>query len=76
MVNIHTLESDTLNANAVKETVLEKLISEKILTKEVAEEFADKWQVIIVPPSWFKRWANKFGITDNDSRYKIVKFED
>jgi hypothetical protein len=73
---ISIAEADTLNANAVKEIVLNRLVTEKIITKKQGEDFTYKWQVIIVKPSWFKRWASKLKITDDEGIYKIVKFED
>ena len=72
-----TLEDDIKNANTVKELVIERLVKDKVITSQQAEEYADKWQVIIIKPSWFERWMEKLNIkTPNRYRFKYVKFED
>jgi hypothetical protein len=72
-----TLEEDIKNANTVKEVVIERLLKDKVLTEEQAEEYMDKWQMIIIKPSWFERWMEKLNIkTPNSYRFKYVRFED
>lgn len=72
-----TLEEDTLNANVVKELVIQKLYKDGMLNEEQALTYIEKWQVVIFKPTWFKRWMEKFVTTNKDSyRYKYVKFED
>jgi hypothetical protein len=72
-----TLEEDIKNANTVKEVVIERLLKDKVLTEEQAEEYMDKWQMIIIKPSWFERWMEKLKIkTPNNYRFKYVRFED
>jgi hypothetical protein len=72
-----TLEEDIKNANTVKEVVIERLLKDKVLTEEQAEEYMDKWQMIIIKPSWFERWMEKLNIkTPNNYRFKYVRFED
>ena len=72
-----TLEDDIKNANTVKEVVIERLLKDKVLTEEQAEEYMDKWQMIIIKPSWFERWMEKLNIkTPNNYRFKYVRFED
>ena len=72
-----TLEEDIKNANTVKEVVIERLLKDKVLTEEQAEEYTDKWQMIIIKPSWFERWMEKLNIkTPNNYRFKYVRFED
>jgi hypothetical protein len=72
-----TLEEDTLNANVVKELVIQKLYDNGVLDDEQAKAYVEKWQVIVYKPTWFKRWMEKFITTNKDTyRYKYVKFED
>jgi len=72
-----TLEEDIKNANTVKDLVIQRLLDDKVITDQQAEDYADKWQVIIIKPSWFERWMEKLKIkTPNSYRFKYVKFED
>lgn len=72
-----TLEEEIKNANTVKDLVIQRLVDDKVLTDQQAEDYADKWQVIIIKPSWFERWMEKLNIkTPNNYRYKYVRFED
>jgi hypothetical protein len=72
-----TLEEDIKNANAVKDLVIQRLLDDKVITDQQAEDYADKWQVIIIKPSWFESWMEKLNIkTPNSYRFKYVKFED
>lgn len=72
-----SLEEYTLNSNAVKEMVLQRLCQDGVITDEQASEYADKWQVIVIKPAWFERWIKKFNITNKENyRFKYVKFED
>jgi hypothetical protein len=73
-----TIEEDTLNANVVKELIIQRLHDNGLLNDEQAIEYMEKWQVVIVKPTWFKRWMEKFMFTTNENRYifKYVKFED
>ena len=72
-----SLEEDIKNANTVKDLVIQRLLDDKVITDQQAEDYADKWQVIIIKPLWFERWMEKLNIkTPNNYRYKYVKFED
>jgi hypothetical protein len=72
-----TIEEDTLNANVVKELVIQKLYDNGVIDDEQAKAYIEKWQVIVYKPTWFKRWMEKFITTNKDTyRYKYVKFED
>jgi hypothetical protein len=72
-----TLEEDIKNANTVKDLVIQRLVDDKVLTDQQAYDYADKWQVIIIKPSWFERWMEKLNIkTPNNYRFKYVRFED
>lgn len=72
------MESNLANFNAVKDIVLERLLDDNVITSEQAAEYGEKWNVIIVKPSWFKRYKDKFFKNDDDNIYifKYVKFED
>lgn len=68
----------TTNANHAKLAVLERLRADGILSDDQLAEYTNKWQIIIVPRKWHKRWANIFlkdGAPD-DVYFKYVKFED
>jgi hypothetical protein len=72
-----TLEDDIKNANAVKDCIIQRLLDDKVITDQQAYDYADKWQVIIIKPSWFERWVKKLNTkTPNNYRYKYVRFED
>ena len=70
------IEGHINNANGVKELVLERLREDKVITEAQENEYAEKWQIIIVKPSWFKRWMRKFNKDADDYLFKYVKFED
>ncbi|MCK9430397.1 MAG: hypothetical protein M0R17_10385 [Candidatus Omnitrophica bacterium] len=75
--NLLEMEADLTNVNSVKEVVLSRLLTDEIITSEQAQEYSEKWNVIIIKPSWFKRWKNKFKPNSDDSyMYKYVRFED
>ena len=72
-----SLEEDIKNANTVKDLVIQRLVDDKVLTDQQAKDYADKWQVIIIKPTWFERWMEKLNIkTSNNYLYKYVRFED
>jgi hypothetical protein len=72
-----SLEEDIKNANTVKDLVIQRLVNDKVITDQQAGDYADKWQVIIIKPTWFERWMVKLNIkTPNNYRYKYVRFED
>ena len=50
------------NANIAKEVTLQKLLDENIIDQETFNVFNEKWQIIILKKSWFKRiteWKDK-----------------
>jgi hypothetical protein len=72
-----TLEEDTQNANLIKDAVISRLYKDGVLNDEQASTYVEKWQVVIIKPTWFKSWMEKFILTNtNNYRYKYVKFED
>ena len=72
-----SMESDTLNANIVKLTVIEKLLINGIITEDQAEEYTVNWNIIIVKRNWFKRYFGKPTNSDdgNGYVYRYVNFE-
>ena len=76
--NLLTIEEDTKNANVVRDIVLGRLLTDKIITEEQAKDYSEKWQVIVVKRSWFKRWLDVFckGKEKDNYFYKYVRFED
>ena len=76
--NLLSIEEDTKNANLVRDIVLGRLLKDKVITEEQAKDYSEKWQVIVVKRSWFKRWMQVFGSgkDKNSYAYKYVRFED
>lgn len=70
-----SLEEYTLNANQVKDLVLERLEKDGLITDEQANFYAENWQVIIIKSNWFERWGEKFGIKKDSYKFKFVNFE-
>jgi hypothetical protein len=67
----------TQNANFVKEIVLQRLLTDNVINEEQAQQYSEKWNVIVIKKGWFKRWMDKFSSADSDEYfYKFVKFED
>jgi hypothetical protein len=71
-----SIEEYTLNANQVKDLVLERLLKNEIITEQNAFDYSEKWQVIVVKSNWFERWCEKFGLKKDGYKYMFVKFED
>jgi hypothetical protein len=71
-----SLEELTLNANQVKDLVLERLQNDGLITNQNALDYAEKWQIIIIKSNWFERWLKRFKKEKNVYIYKIVRFED
>lgn len=82
-----SMESIVKNAEVVKGMVIDRMKTEKLITEEQAVEFSEKWQIIIIKRSWYKKWWKKYfdnepdddGVLDkegNSYQYKLVKFED
>lgn len=69
------LPEDTLNAATVKNVILEQLKKDNILTDSEFEYYSVHYQIIVIKPNWFKKWATKFGIKNNEYQYKLVKFD-
>jgi hypothetical protein len=68
------MEENTHNANTIKDMVIEQLHREGLLSEELALDYLENWQILIVKNSWFKRWCNKFKKEKEDYSYKFVKF--
>lgn len=73
---MNSIESYTVDANSVKEMVLYRLHKDGIITEEQANEYSEKWYIIIIKPSWFKQWLKKFGSNNEELTFKFVRFED
>jgi len=75
---LFNMESSITNANIVKELILDRLAKDKIITSEQANDYAERWQIILIKKIWYERWANKFKPNgkDSDYYYKLVRFEE
>ncbi len=72
-----TLGSETQNINLVKDIVIGRLLKDGVITEDQSKIYTEKWNVIMVKKSWFKRWSDKFFKGDEKGYvYKYVKFED
>ena len=69
-------EELTININVAKSHILERLLIDGIISKEQAEEYNEKWNIIIFKPSLFKAWKEKFFNKKNKLEMRFVKFED
>jgi hypothetical protein len=71
-----SIEEYTTNANLVKELVISRLVTDKVITEEQSKDYIENWQVVIIKPTWFERWAGKFKITNpSNYRFKYLNFE-
>ena len=78
MMIVPEMEDLTINANTVKEGVIQRLLTDGVLTNEQAREYIEKWQVVVTPRKWYQRWAKAFAKDgkDNSTYFKYLKFED
>ena len=70
------LEDHLNNYNNVKEVVLDRLVKDGVITQEQATEYTEKWNVMLVKPSWFHRWKKRFSNDNSDYLIKYLRFED
>ena len=71
------IDSEIKNSNIVKDIVLARLADDGVIPKEVFETYSEKWQIIVVKKSWFRKWMDKFAKDKEDAYiYKYVRFED
>lgn len=50
---------DMENYNKVKELILNKLVEEKLLDQDDANEFDERCQVLVYKGKWFSKWFDK-----------------
>jgi len=76
--NLVTLEDDTINANQVKDLVLDRLLKNKVITNEQCSEYYTKWGVVVVKRGWFAGWLKTFNKKASSSAYlyRFVRLED
>lgn len=53
------LETDMSNYQKVKELILQKLVSEDLLSQDDADEFDERCQVLVYKGTWFGKWFDK-----------------
>lgn len=53
------LENDMSNYQKVKELILQKLVSEDLLSQDDADEFDERCQVLVYKGTWFSKWFDK-----------------
>lgn len=78
---ILSIETDTQNANKIKELVVGSLISQGLLTDEDGMDYVERFHVIIYKGSWFKRFFDKYVKNDgskniNGYYYRVVELAD
>ena len=64
------MEDNVNNANTVRDLVIGKLLEDKAINKETADNYMNNWQVIVIKNSWFKRIFSGEGW-----RYVFVKLK-
>ena len=71
-------EAIVLNANTVKEMVLEQLLNDSIISQEQFEEYNNR-HFIIAKKRWYESYFNKFGKHSDeeleDFSYIYTKFD-
>lgn len=50
---------DMENYNKVKELILNKLVEEKLLDQDDANEFDERCQILVYKGKWFSKWFDK-----------------
>ena len=74
------IESDTKNANQIKDLVVISLIKQGLISEEDGTAYAERFQVLIYKGSWFKRFFDKFVKNDTNKMdgyfYRIVEMQD
>ena len=78
---ILSIETDTQNANRIKELVVGSLVSQGLLTDEDAMDYVERFHVMIYKGSWFKRFFDKYIKNDgskniNGYYYRVVELAD
>lgn len=56
---MYDLDSDMVNYNKVKDIVVQKLVSEDLISQEDADEFKMRCQVLVYKGKWFDKWFTK-----------------
>ena len=65
------IESNTKNANMVKNMVLGRLLYDEIISEEEQKDYETNWQMILIKKSWFSKLVSK---DKNPWVYKLVNF--
>ena len=69
------MDGEVHNINVVKDIVLERLHTDKIITEKQLDEYRNNWHLIIVKNSWFKNAMNRLNLTNGKGYfYQFVKF--
>jgi|TARA_R110000744_G_scaffold20257_3_gene53153 hypothetical protein len=71
LVNIDT---DIKNAQAIKNTVLDLLLNNEVISEENSEVYHRDYQIIMIKKSWWHNWKDIFGKdAEPGYHYKFVK---
>jgi hypothetical protein len=71
LVNIDT---DIKNAQAIKNTVLDLLLNNEVISEENSEVYHRDYQIIMIKKSWWHNWKDIFGKdAEAGYHYKFVK---
>jgi hypothetical protein len=67
------LDEQMDNFNKVKDIILTKLVDEKLIDEDDANEFRERCQVLLYKGNWFKEWfgKNKSTTKSNGNEYYI-----
>lgn len=53
------IDAQMKNYEKVKQIVLAKLVDERLLSQDDADEFSDRCQVLVYKGKWFSKWFDK-----------------
>lgn len=71
---LHTIETQIINYNKVKDLVLGKIHEEGYMSKEEIDEFSDRNQVLIYKGSWFSKWfENNVSTEEEDKKTYYIR---
>ena len=74
-LELQDLNSNISNAESVKLLVLNKLLKDGIIKESDYNTYSSDYNIIVINPSWYKKWMNKFKRSDvTGFIYKYVKF--
>ena len=73
-MTLTTIDNDQMSdLNAVKDIVLNELYKDKIITEKQCDEYASKYNIILIKPKWFSKVSNFFKKHNDDINSQYIK---